>query len=977
MRSVGSTFGRYRLDALLGRGGMGEVYRAFDPLLRRDVAVKTLRQDRLFGDGQRRSNAEARFLAEARAAAALRHAGVVTVYEVGFVDETAFIAMELVDGHSLRAAMRDPTVTHGTRMGWLVDLGRALGAAHAVGLVHRDVTPENVLVTTGGQIKLLDFGIARREYGAEDAPPSSPRTTARYVVGTARYMAPEQFAGGVVDARADQFSWGVVAYELLSGRHPADVSGANPGSPAAMAGASPPLDELVADIPQRVATTVAKAMALNPVQRFATIDEAASELEASRHSNVASTPWPDAPDAPESNHTTRSIPGGWRTKDTGPPPFEQASGNRGRARRFFAFGLGALFVFAAAAWLVVTRAKARTPAATTSASSLATVPTRLPERPTPVLILGIENATLDPTLDGTMEAVLDSALRRSTVLDPFSGVGLRELASEVDPQLQEIDATLGPRLASQSGGKVITVRGRITLQGSAYALTLRAADASSGDIVLERTATSDAAHVVPVVGDIACALRRALGDAAAPSDPGQAELTGLSTSVDADHEWTTGIALNRLGKYEDALAHLERAAALDSDFAQARAGLAICLWNMAKRVEADAQVRLAFKGIDRMGERDRLTFLSDYYATVGDYDRSIDAYRKLLEKWPSDVPGSINLAITLQQKGDTKGAVEAGRRAAEAHPRNSLARANMTSFYLSANELEESVLAGAKIVADFPQPPFFTYANVALADVLLGRRADALATLHTLGATEAPIERIALADLDLYEGRLHDAVAALQREAATAETAHDDQLSQLAWLYLAGARLGLGDKPGAIAAADKAARSDEVRVIALACIVYIEAGREDRAATFHSRLDGSLLADERAAAKLLTGESLRAKGRAREAVASYQEGLRILDSWLGHFRLGLAYLDMQAFPEAYNELQTSMARRGEAAIYWVPSAHLVPPIFYYLARAQEGLGSPEATATYKAFLALEPDAQGDPLAEDAKRRVGRVEASAL
>jgi tetratricopeptide (TPR) repeat protein len=143
-------------------------------------------------------------------------------------------------------------------------------------------------------------------------------------------------------------------------------------------------------------------------------------------------------------------------------------------------------------------------------------------------------------------------------------------------------------------------------------------------------------------------------------------------------------------------------------------------------------------------------------------------------------------------------------------------------------------------------------------------------------------------------------------------------------------------------------------------------------AAIEARLLASLVSDERAAGKLVAADALRAQGKARDAVAEYQEALRMRESWLGRLGLGRAYLDAQAFEEAYTELHTCFQRRGDAANYWLPSVHLVPPVVYYLARSQEGMGdAAQARATYERFLALEPDAQEDALAADARRRIGR------
>ncbi len=204
---------------------MGHVYRARDPRLERDIALKILRIDPAAGP-----KAEARLLREARAAASLSHPNVVGVHDVGEVKERglAYIAMELVVGRTLRAYVGDESIAIDRRIAWLLDAARALGAAHAAGIVHRDVKPENIMIRADGVVKVLDFGIARRdiESSADPYSPGSttagrsvgPITTAQgIVVGTPLYMAPEQLRGEVLDARTDQFAWAVVAYELLTG----------------------------------------------------------------------------------------------------------------------------------------------------------------------------------------------------------------------------------------------------------------------------------------------------------------------------------------------------------------------------------------------------------------------------------------------------------------------------------------------------------------------------------------------------------------------------------------------------------------------------------------------------------------------------------------------------------------------------------------------------------------------------------------
>jgi serine/threonine-protein kinase len=231
---TGSRFDRYVIEALLGQGGMGRVYRARDEKLQRAVALKVLRVDHQPGGSGPDDGAE-RLLREARAAAGLEHANTIAIHDVGEFDGTPFIAMELVEGVSLRSMVGDASVSIETRVRYLVDVARALAAAHEHGIIHRDIKPENVIVRRDGVVKVLDFGIARPLHAPHDDMGSwstvvAKQTTESWakesgLVGTPRYMAPEQLRGEKLDARADQFAWGVMAHELLTGRSPWPDSG--------------------------------------------------------------------------------------------------------------------------------------------------------------------------------------------------------------------------------------------------------------------------------------------------------------------------------------------------------------------------------------------------------------------------------------------------------------------------------------------------------------------------------------------------------------------------------------------------------------------------------------------------------------------------------------------------------------------------------------------------------------------------------
>lgn len=270
----GDSFERYLVDEVLGQGGMGCVCRARDPRLDRHVALKVI------SDETASPEAKARLVREARAAAALDHPNAVAIFDVGEVAGTPYIVMEQVSGKTLRAAVGTTTIPIETRVAWLADVAKVLSAAHKRKLVHRDIKPENVMVRDDGVVKVLDFGIARRAGTGVDpvgptasAPALATLTRDGVRLGTPLYMAPEQIKGADLDGRADQFAWGVVAYELLAGQLPwrgADALGAvasiltDEPSPI-------PLEE--AGVPAPVRAAVMRALAKRRDERFASMDE--------------------------------------------------------------------------------------------------------------------------------------------------------------------------------------------------------------------------------------------------------------------------------------------------------------------------------------------------------------------------------------------------------------------------------------------------------------------------------------------------------------------------------------------------------------------------------------------------------------------------------------------------------------------------------------------------------------------------------
>lgn len=306
--TAGQTLDRYTIETLVGEGGMGRVYRAFDARLNRHVALKVLRVTA--GDP---GNGVADVLREARAAAAIAHPNATAVFDAGELEGRACIVMEYVPGTSLRRLIGSPEVSLHTRLHWLVDIASALGAAHRVGVIHRDIKPENVMIRDDGLVKVLDFGVAGRPRLADATPGSGSSAVERVTpsggnaVGTPAYMAPEQVRGAAIDGRADQFGWAVLAYELLTARLPWKTPGELMSSiVAVLTERADAPSRLVPTIPVPVDAAILRALSRSPEDRFPSMLAVAAALSAA---------FSDGPPPPSSRssalllaHTRRAAP---------------------------------------------------------------------------------------------------------------------------------------------------------------------------------------------------------------------------------------------------------------------------------------------------------------------------------------------------------------------------------------------------------------------------------------------------------------------------------------------------------------------------------------------------------------------------------------------------------------------------------------------------------------------------------------------
>jgi tRNA A-37 threonylcarbamoyl transferase component Bud32/tetratricopeptide (TPR) repeat protein len=982
----GEVFARYRIEGLLGQGGMGEVYRAYDVLLRRHIALKVVRPSEVVAtDEANPEEAAARILREARAAAGLSHRSAVAIFDVGEVDGTPFIAMELVLGRTLRTYVGNPDAPIDQKLRWLVEVARVLAAAHESGLIHRDIKPENVMVSRDGAIKVLDFGIARRAEGSgppssvqapgSDGPrqPPSFRTAAGRLRGTPRYMAPEQLDGARLDGRSDQYGWGVVAYELLSGAHPASrfEGDADPRW-------TPPpklLNEVAPGIPFKVAAAIDKALARLPEMRHAGMEDLAKVIEPfAAPVGGASAPGVDqlglSAAALDPTETGPTVPMPVARQDA-PTAEDPRSPPREAARRDMPWRWIAalsLIAISSGAWLLWgarTRVVRGTDLGASSAAS-----TVLPavEGPPLVLIMGFENRTTDPVFDGAPELILESSLKRSPIVYPFAGAGVRALVAEYAPKTTPSDEELGRIILERTARPVTLVRGTVASVGAGYALSFRAVDARSNAEIAASTLTAETPdRVVPTLARFAAAIRTALGDTVPPGD---LEKSGMSRSIEADHEFVMGRGDLSTGKNALAIAHLERAVQIDPDFALAQTGLGNALLNAGRASEGAAHSLAAITTRSDVSQREQLQAEGLYHVARGEFGDAIAAYEKLLSRWPADTRYAGSLAGAYYDKGDFARAHDLAIKTMAEHP-SVILEGNLVGIELVMGDFEQARTRAREGLTQFAHPLPLIYAYGALAVAMLGR-GDEVAFFHRrLEEADASAAAAVEGDFAAFEGRLPQAAALLEAGISSDEARRAAEDAASKWATLAEVRLRQGNAATARAAATHAAASTEVVTLFRAARVLVGASRLEEAKALADRISGFPGDRAQLFTLLLDAEMQRARGAGARAVTGLEAARGAADAWIVHAELGEAELALGAFADAERELDICRARRGEGLTAFLDdavTARYLPPVLYELARAKDSLHRSDAVDAYKAFLAIDSGAD-DPLVRDARRRI--------